>query len=72
MVLAGYMMTFGVALTLFFVFIVAYVSGNFKVLVTINTVGEAHAEWFLLCFIMALSLAGFYGLFKIIPPKGAC
>lgn len=64
-VFVGYMMTLGLALTLFLTFMKAYFSGKFMITVIINAIGEAHIELILICFIMVLSFVGLYGLLKL-------
>ena len=64
-VLIGYSLTSAMAFTMFLTFIVAYLH-DFKVTVLINNYGEAHWEWFILCFCIMLNLLGFIGLFKLL------
>lgn len=70
--LAGYMMTLGMSITLSLTFVTAYFGGTFSTLVRINQFGEAHVELILVCFVTLLGFVGLYSLFKIIPPRVAC
>jgi len=63
-VLAGYFFSFGLALVTVITFVVAYI-GNFKVLVSINTFGEAHWELIMIVCVFIISVLGLYGLFKL-------
>ena len=68
----GYMLCFGLTLTLLITFTVAYVNPEKAVLVTINDYGEAHVEWFMNWIIFDIILIGLYYSFKNIKRSKKC
>jgi hypothetical protein len=60
----GYMLSVGMFVNLFHTFLIAYLSPNKRVMVTIDTMGEAHVEWFMLCLVFDVILVGLYFCFK--------
>jgi len=63
-VFMGYTLMLGTFIVFFATFTVAYLNG-FRVLVTINSFGEAHLEWWMMCILMCFYLIGLYGVFRI-------
>ena len=62
-IFSGYIFSMGIALILFFTFFIAYINNKF-VTVYIDSYGEAHMEWFLICFIFDVMLVGLYLLWR--------
>jgi hypothetical protein len=64
LVFSGYALATGMFINLFYTFCTAYFSPHKKVVVTIDTMGEAHVEWFMLCLVFDVILVGLYFCFK--------
>lgn len=62
-ILSGYLFSAVMYFVLFLTFLVAYLN-NYEVKVTINTYGEAHIEWFMMCFISGIIIIGFWYMLK--------
>jgi hypothetical protein len=58
-ILFGFAIALGFSIIMVWTFFTAYFSGNFKVVIDINSIGEAHIEAVVIPIAFAISVAGF-------------
>jgi len=63
MIFSGYLISFGLAVNLFYIFLCAYLNDN-QVVININNYGEAKAELILIPITLIFCLIGLFLMYK--------